>query len=168
MLISYHKGQLVLTKMLPIVSIIITTKNSAKTIEPLLLSIKKQSYQNVETIVVDNQSSDRTCQISRKFTDKVFQKGPERSAQRNYGGAKSRGKYLFFLDSDMVLTPNVVSECVQVFKGKENGRIGGVIVPEKSFGDGFWAKVKAFEREINQGESYFEAARFFPKKYLMK
>lgn len=145
-----------------LVSIIITTKNSARTIKQLLESIKKQSYGKFEIIVVDNQSSDQTVDIIKKYTKAIFQKGPERSAQRNFGAKKSKGKYLFFLDSDMALTKNVVRACVELVQ--QDHELGGIIIPEKSFGEGFWSKAKIFEREINAGEEYFEAARFFPKK----
>lgn len=146
------------------VSIIITTKNSSKTLEALLKSIKEQSYyQNIEFIVVDNNSSDYTVKIAKKYTKKVFQKGPERSSQRNYGVLKSIGDFILILDADMVLTKRVVEECVKMINSSQ---YGGIIIPEKSFGENFWAKVKAWEREINEGEGYFEAARFFPKKII--
>lgn len=145
----------------PLVSAIITTKNSAATILDLLNSLKSQSYKDLEVILVDNNSSDKTVEIAKGFTNKVFQKGPERSVQRNFGVKKAKGDYFFFLDSDMELTKNVVKECVEKIK---DSSIGGVVVPEKSHGEGFWAKTKALERKINEGEAYFEAARFFPRK----
>lgn len=147
------------------VSIIITTRNSGQTLQALLKSIKDQTYKKIETIVVDNNSSDGTVDIAKRYIKNVYDKGPERSAQRNFGAKAAKGDYLFFLDSDMVLTKNVVEECI---RGREVGggkwEVGGIVIPEKSFGWGFWAKVKAFEREINRGEPYLEAARFFPNK----
>lgn len=145
------------------VSIVITTRNSGSTLEPLLESIDTQSYRNIEVIVVDNSSSDETINIAKLYTKLIYQKGPERSAQRNFGAKKASGKYLMFLDSDMILSKNVVKECVEIFK-KESKDWGGIVIPERSFGEGFWAKAKILEREINEGESYFEAARFFPNK----
>lgn len=147
-----------------LVSIIITTKNSGRTLEKLLVSIKKQTYVQIETILVDNSSTDKTASIAKKYTDKVFQKGPERSAQRNFGISKSKGEYLLILDSDMVLEKDVVNECVD--KIKSNPKLGAIIIPERSFGEGFWSAVKAFERKINEGEAYFEAARFFLKSVV--
>lgn len=146
----------------PLVSVIITTRNNEKTLKKLLNSIKKQSYKKIEIIIVDNYSFDKTVEIAQSFTDKVFQKGPERSAQRNFGAKKAKGEYLLILDSDMILTKSVISECVK--KIQSNNQIGAIVISEKSFGKGFWAKAKAFERKLNQGEDYFEAARFFPKK----
>ncbi len=158
--ISYHIIVDMKNKKLPTVSVIITTKNSARTLSNLLKSIKEQSYKNTEIILVDNHSTDSTISIASKFTDKIFQKGPERSAQRNFGAKNAKGHYLFFLDSDMVLSKNVIKECIEQYQPG----IGGIVVPERSIGRGFWTRVKVFERQINEGEPYFEAARFFPKK----
>jgi glycosyltransferase involved in cell wall biosynthesis len=98
----------------PLVSIIITTKNEAKNIENCLLSIQEQSYPNIETIVVDNASTDKTKEIAKQYTDKVYDKGPERSAQRNYGMIDiAQGEYVMFLDADMILAPEVVTSCLR-------------------------------------------------------
>ena len=69
----------------PLVSIVITTKNEEHNIENCLLSIKEQTYSNIEIILVDNNSNDKTIEIALNFTSKIFNKGLERSAQRNYG-----------------------------------------------------------------------------------
>jgi len=114
--------------------------------------------------VVDNQSSDKTCAIAEKFADVVLEKGPERSAQRNYGAKHSRGEYLLFVDSDMVLTPQVVSEAYEsILKNTSDG----VIIPEDSIGIGFWAQCKALERSFYVGIDWMEAARFFTKKSFL-
>lgn len=151
----------------PLVSVIITTKNSHPYIFECLNSIKKQNYNNIETIVVDNNSSDDTKKIARKFTTKVYDKGPERSAQRNFGAKKSRGKYLLFIDSDMVLSKNVVKDCVEMYKSGK-GKIAGIIIPEVSIGKSFWAKCKALERSFYYGVDWMEAARFFEKETFLK
>jgi len=65
----------------PRVSIIVTTKNEEEVIGRLLKSIKNQTYQNIEMVVVDNGSIDATRTISKKYTKKVYIYGPERSAQ---------------------------------------------------------------------------------------
>lgn len=152
----------------PLVSVVITTKNSSETLEKLLKSIRKQSYKKIEIIVVDNSSVDETFQIAKKYTKLTFQKGPERSTQRNFGAKKSKGDYLLFLDSDMVLGKNVIKECVKKILDSSKNDLGGVVIPERSFGSSFWAKAKMLEREINLGEVFFEAARFFPKKVFWK
>lgn len=149
-------------KRLPTVSVIIPTRNSASTIKELLQSIKAQSYKYIETIVVDNNSSDQTKAISLKFTTKVYNIGPERSAQRNFGAKKAKGAYLLFVDSDMILSKKVVAECVKL--AQENEKFGGITIPEISIGKSFWAKCKALERSFYWGVDWIEAPRFFSLK----
>jgi glycosyltransferase involved in cell wall biosynthesis len=144
----------------PLVSVIIPTYNSSRTLERCLKSIKDQTYPNIELIVVDNNSKDKTKEIARKFTDKVYNKGPERSAQRNYGVKRSKGEYVLVHDSDIYFNPNTIQECVDTI---EAGPYGALILPEKSIGEGYWVKVKAFERSFYVGNDYIEAARFFPR-----
>jgi len=72
-----------------LVSVIISTYNSEKFIESCLQSIRKQTYKNIEIIVVDKGSKDHTISIARKYTDKVFvipAKG--RSEQKNFGAKR--------------------------------------------------------------------------------
>jgi len=148
-----------------LVSVIIPTLNSGEFLEKCLISVKNQSYPRVEIIVVDNYSSDGTANIAKKYTKKFFLKGPERSSQRNYGAKISKGKYLLFIDSDMKLDKDVVSECVEVISS--DSKIGGVIIPEISVGEGFWVRCKALERECYIGDDTIEATRFFEKKIFL-
>ncbi len=142
-----------------LVSVIIPTKNSEKFIERCIVSVKNQTYKNIEVIVVDNFSSDKTPEISRKLGVTFFQKGPERSTQRNYAVSQARGEYVFIIDSDMELSATVVQECVEAMEGKPY--VAAVVVPEESFGEGFWAQCKKLERSFYVGVSWMEAARFF-------
>ncbi len=146
----------------PLLSIIITTRNEAFNIGILLQSIKKQTYRQVETLVIDNASKDQTKDIAKKMGAVVFDKGPERSAQRNFGAMKAKGKYLLFLDADMVLTPEVVKECVQSLE--KNRTLKALVIPEKSIGVGFWASCKALERSFYEGVDWIEAARCYRKE----
>lgn len=148
------------------ISLIITTKNEEHNIVNLLDSIEKQTYSNYEIIVVDNNSDDRTKKLAYKYTKNIFNKGPERSVQRNFGVQKSTGKYVFILDADMILQKDVLKECIK--EVSNNKSLVGLVVPEQSFGKGFWAKCKAFERSFYLGEDSIEAARFFKKSVFEK
>jgi len=145
----------------PLVSVIITTKNSSRTLDRCLRSIRDQTYKNIELIVVDNNSTDNTKKIAKKYTSLVFNKGPERSVQRNFGAKKAKGKYLLIHDSDIYFDRNSVKECVEL---AEKTGCEAIILPEKSIGEGYWAKVKAFERSFYVGNDLIEAARFFERK----
>lgn len=148
-----------------LVSVIITTKNSAHTLPLLLESIKTQTYKSIELIVVDNNSTDNTKLIANKYTKKVFNKGPERSAQRNFGAQKAKGKYLFILDSDMELTPRVIEDTVETV---QETTLSALVVPEKTVGEGWLVRVRQFEREMYMGDMSVEVARFFMKNVFFE
>lgn len=141
------------------VSVIVTTRNNHETLEACLRTINQQTYKDIELLVVDNGSSDDTKDIARRFTSHVYDKGPERSAQRNYAADLAKGDYLLIIDSDMELSPEVVAECVA--KAEADSQVTAVIIPEESFGSGFWARCKKLERSYYVGQDTIEAARFF-------
>jgi len=148
----------------PLVSVIIPTFNSEGTIGKCLESIKNQTYKNVEIIVVDKNSNDKTVEIAKRYGVRVFVvDAKERSEQKNFGARKAKGKYILFVDSDMELTPKVVEECYVKINSKN---VGGVIIPERSIGNSFWVKVRDFERSFYNGTE-IESARFF-KASLVK
>lgn len=140
----------------PLVSVIVPTLNSGKFLERCLTSIRAQTYPSIELIVVDNFSTDATVDIAKRLADRVYQQGPERSAQRNRGAKEATGEWVVFIDSDMVLTENVIADCVAV----ASESVTGVIIPEESFGEGFWAQCKKLERSFYVGVDGIEAARF--------
>ncbi|MEM5867309.1 MAG: glycosyltransferase family 2 protein [Candidatus Aenigmatarchaeota archaeon] len=144
----------------PLVSIIIPTYNSGRFLEKCLKSVKGQTYPNIEVIVVDNYSRDKTREIAEKYGAKVFQLNAERGEAKNFGLKKAEGKYVCFIDSDMELTKNVIEKCVNLMEGYE--KLGGIIIPERSVGNSFWVKVRDFERSFYAGTE-IESARFFRK-----
>lgn len=138
-----------------LVSVIVPTRNSSKTLEICLESVKKQTYPNIEIIIVDNNSSDNSRQIAAKYGF-VYVKGPERSAQRNFGMEKSNGEYIVFLDSDIELTSRVIEECMsEVRRGSD-----AVIFREIAVGEGFWARCRELESRCVIGDDLIEAPRF--------
>lgn len=156
----------------PLVSIIVPTYFSAGQLEECFSSIKKQTYGNIELIVVDNNSADNVREIAEKFSARFFIAGPDQSEervfgapfQRNFGFRQAKGEYVYYVDADMRLPENLISECVEVIGRDE--RCKAVIVAEESFGDGFWAKCKWLERRTYWGDDLVEAPRFFEKKAI--
>lgn len=148
--------------MKPKVSVIIPTKNEEENIGRCLESLASQTYKNLEIIVVDNHSKDKTVKIAKKYTKKVFQKGEERSAQRNFGAEKAAGQFLFFVDADMEVERKVVEQGVRLFEKEPTTK--AIIVPEVSIEENYWAHVRTLERSCYLGEPEIEAARIFEKK----
>ena len=147
------------------VSVIVTTRNSAHTLEACLNSIRRQTYPNVELIVVDNASSDGTGEIAARYADQVANLGPERSAQRNHGASLGRGDYLLFIDSDMMLGADVVTDGVSTL-----GSTGmpAVVIPEESVGVGFWTRCRILERSCYNGDDLVEAARLYRREAFVE
>ena len=145
------------------VSVIIPTRNSARTIAKCLDSIKGQTYKNIEIFVIDSFSSDNTSEIASRFNATIFLLDSERARAKNFGISKASGEFLLFVDSDMILQPNVVEECVRIWSA--NRKIVAVIIPERSIGSGFWVRVRDFERNLYKG-SKVESPRFFVKKFV--
>jgi glycosyltransferase involved in cell wall biosynthesis len=144
-----------------LVSVVVPTRNSERTIERCLESIAGQTHPEVELVVVDNGSSDRTLPVADRFADIVTGGGPERSAQRNRGAALSGGAFLLFIDSDMELPPDVIADCLG--RAAATGA-PAVVIPERSFGTGFWADCRELERSCYEGDELVEAARFFRRE----
>jgi arabinofuranan 3-O-arabinosyltransferase len=124
----------------PQVSIIIPTNNSEETIKECLESIQGQNYPSYEVIIVDNFSNDDTLETAKKLGAKTTQQKCYPAQARNIGVNTSVGKYVLFLDSDQVLSPTVVKECVRIC---ENGNVGMVVIPEVFIGKGFWSSCSA-------------------------
>ena len=140
-----------------LVSIIVPTRNSARFLEHCLRSIRAQTYRPTELIVVDNHSSDRTIEIAGRYADRVVTAGPERSAQVNRGAAVATGEYLYRVDSDFVLDPTVVEECVRCARSG----FDAVVVHNSPDPAISWiARVRKFEVDMYKFDLDHSAARF--------
>lgn len=109
-----------------LVSIVIPVYNAASTLRRCVESIIKNDYDNVEIILIDDDSKDDSlleCQALSKEYDHVLyyhnevNKGV--SYTRNKGLKHSSGKYVLFIDSDDYIEPNYISKLVSL-KDKYN------------------------------------------------
>lgn len=150
-----------------LISIIITTKNEERNIEKCLDSVLAQTYprENLEIIVVDNHSTDRTKKIAERYANKFFNHGPERSSQKNFGVREAKGGYFLHLDADMRLSAQVVAECVEEVSEKKE--IIALYIPEKIIGRGFWGKIRGFERSFYEGTA-IDAVRFIRREKFLE
>ncbi len=116
----------------PLVSIIIPCYNAEKYIEECVKSVIAQDFENWECILINDGSRDNTFDIIKSFESKderirVFsQENLGLSATRNKGMDNSNGDFLFFLDSDDVLSNDAISLLISSFE--ENDIITGVVV----------------------------------------
>jgi len=160
--------------MLPLISIIITTKNEEKNIANCLNSILSQSYpkDKVEIMVVDNNSFDQTQAIAFRYTPKVYNIVSYgslqniknyRGAQINFGVQKSQGEIIFFPDADMTFDQDLLKEAVQKLN-----QFDALYVPEIIYSSkGLFGKIRNFERSFYNG-TCIDAVRFVKKRLFPK
>ena len=106
-----------------LVSIIIPTYNTEKFIRTTLQSVKDQTYQNWEMILVDDASTDRTVSIIEEFAKdddriKLFklEKNSGNGFARNIALEKATGKYIAYLDADDLWFHEKLEKQIQFLK----------------------------------------------------
>lgn len=110
---------------LPLVSVIIPAYNAETFIEKTLHSVLYQTYQNLEVLVVDDGSQDRTPEIIKSIAqqDKRVvlwqQKNAGVAAARNLGIEKSQGEFIAPIDADDIWYPENIEKQVQCFLESE-------------------------------------------------
>lgn len=108
-----------MTKELPLVSVIVPAYNAETFIQRTLDSILAQTYTNIEVLVVDDGSQDRTAAIIESFVEKnsrvilLRQKNAGVAAARNLAIEKSRGQYIAPIDADDIWYPQKLERQVQ-------------------------------------------------------
>lgn len=108
------------------VTIIITVYNEEKYIEKCLNSLKKQTFNNWEIIIVDDGSKDNTKNLIKKLKFKnlkyLYQKHLGLATARNLGAKKAKGEILVFLDGDMFFSKNFLKILIEpILKHKTKG-----------------------------------------------
>jgi glycosyltransferase involved in cell wall biosynthesis len=146
----------------PLISIIIPTYNSGKTIERCLESIKKQNTRNFEVLILDGVSKDNTLELVRRFEIYIpirLSSEPDKGIYdaMNKGIRLAKGKWVYFLGSDDELyssdTLVKVAEHLQpdmevVYGNVFSPRFGGVY-------DGSFDKKKIFNQNICHQSIFF-------------
>lgn len=99
----------------PLISIIIPFYNDEKWIRKCLNSVQNQTYQNLEIILINDGSKDKSPQIVQEYCNLdgrfhiIHQRNQGLSAARNAGIANSIGEYISFIDADDYVSKDYVS-----------------------------------------------------------
>lgn len=109
------------------ISVIIPVYNTAQYIEQCIESILNQSYENIELILVDDGSNQKTKNKIKELSDKVniilTQENQGQSTARNNGIKKATGDVLLVLDSDDYFEPNFCKKAIEFLKNTKNTKI---------------------------------------------
>ena len=104
----------------PLVSIIIVNYNGRKYLKDCIESLMKVTYQNLEIILVDNNSSDDSIEFVKNAYPSIIiiklDKNYGFAYPNNVGSKNARGNLLLFLNNDTKVTPNFITEVVKIIK----------------------------------------------------
>lgn len=159
----------------PLVSVIVPVYNVEQYLDECLNSIRQQTYENLEIIVVEDCSTDNSLNTFIKHSEdpriKLIQheKNSGLSAARNTGIDAAKGDYIMFVDSDDIVQLSLIELCVKYaivndadlitynFKAFEDGI---KLSPQLDLSDADNLKV------LEQGEDYFNQQHFAWLKFI--
>lgn len=108
---------------IPLASIIIPVYNGGAFLAPTIESCLNQDQKNIEIVIVDDGSTDRTPKIIEFYQSKdsrivscKFETNRGRSEARNYGINESKAPILLMMDADDLATPNRAMDTIKFFK----------------------------------------------------
>lgn len=132
------------------VSILIPVYNAEKYVAEAIESALNQTYKNIEIIIVDDGSIDKSWEIIETYRQKYpsiiktyKQENKGAAAARNKGFEISTGQYIQYLDADDLLAPDKIEHQIKYFKGDDR---------EDFIVNGHWIKIKEhINEEIDWG-----------------
>ncbi len=106
-----------MTSNLPLVSVIIPVYNRERYLAEAIESVLAQTYSEIELIVVDDGSIDRSAEVAQRYPLIYhFQPNGGMSIARNVGVALATGKFLAFLDSDDIWVADKLAKQMAAFE----------------------------------------------------
>ncbi|BAY33487.1 family 2 glycosyl transferase [Nostoc carneum NIES-2107] len=106
------------------VSVIIPVYQAEKYIAATVKSVLNQTYGNLEILIIDDESPDKSIEICQQFTDPrikiIYQKNRGLAGARNTGIRHAQGEYLSFLDADDIWLPEKIEKHVNHLENKPN------------------------------------------------
>ena len=116
-------------------SVVISVFNGEKELDDCLRSV---SFAD-EIVIVNNSSTDKTEDVVRKYTDKIFTRpnNPMLNINKNFGFSKATGEWILCLDADERVTPELKKE-IQSTINNQQSTINGFWIPRKNIIFGKW------------------------------
>lgn len=142
-------------------SVVVTTRNEVENIGNCIRAFDA-FRDEIEIIVVDNFSDDGTKAVAEKLGARVYDKGPERCAQRNLGWREASADWVLILDADMIVPGKLTEE---ILARTQSGQADAFWIPEVRTGRGLRTRARNFERSFYDGTPV-DALRLFRKSVL--
>jgi len=116
-------------------SVVVVVKNEESRIGACLDSVKWAD----EIIVVDDESADKTIEVAKKYTDKIFtRKMDVEGKHRNWAYAQARNQWVLSLDADELATPELKEEIGKALSN--NPKENGFTIPRRNYIGDYWVK----------------------------
>lgn len=144
-------------------SIVISAYNEQKKIRACLESVKFAD----EIVFVDNSSTDKTAKIAKEYTKKIYTQPNDPTnidLQKNLGIEKATGDWIFVLDADEQVTPELAHELHELMQNDPKG-INGFWVPRKNIIFNKWVQHSGWYpdpqlRLVRKGKGKYEKAHY--------
>jgi len=108
----------------PLVSVCMPCYNAEKYVGEAIESVLNQTYKNIELIVVNDGSTDRSGEVLEKYKAKgvkvLAEKCGNASRARNRAFREAKGEYVKFFDADDILSPEMVERQVERLTGRQD------------------------------------------------
>ena len=151
------------------VSVVIIVRNEEIKLPDCLRSVKKMlvglpAGRQGEIVAIDNNSTDKTASISRKAGVRVFTTSDKLTLKysdlRNLGLKKAKGKWIFYVDADERVTPELKNEILRLTSFAQDDVVVAYAIPRRNV---------IFGREFKHGGLWPDyVKRLFLKKKLEK
>ena len=141
------------------VTVVVPVYNAEKYLTECLESIQRQTYSNIEIILVDDGSKDSSPALCDAFQKKdnrikvVHKMNEGAGKSRNKGIEMATGDYILFVDSDDYIKSDLVEKCVNAIAGCLAYNI--LMKPEKSLGRKFLTQINISLRGKKYKKSSF-------------
>ena len=157
----------------PKVTIIVPAYNEDVTIATSIKSLVNQTYKNLEIIIMDDGSKDKTYEIAKKFEGKfkgkdikvLTKKNGGKSRALNFAIERSKGDLIMCVDADSKLEPDAVALMVRYFQDPEIAAVAGsVFVSNRT---NILTKLQALEyieglNMVRNGQAFLKLVNIIP------
>lgn len=169
-----HLNYIINKKTNPLISVITISKNSEKTIKKTILSVKNQTYDDFEYIIIDSKSTDNTLKIINEHSSKIHRliseedKNP--SDAINKGIAVSKGEIIFWLASDDWIKEDTLSIIANNYYKNKNSVFfyGNMIMHHKDVTKKIIPKINTIEMLLKGVPEFPYPAIAFNKTIFLK
>lgn len=149
------------------ISVVIITKNEESRITECLESVKWAD----EIVILDDYSTDKTIDVARQYTDKIFQRKMDiEGRHRNYAYSLAKNKWILSLDADERVTLKLRDELARIVT--EDPPINGFAISRRNYIGDFWVRYGGWypsaQIKLGQKEKFrFEEAEVHPRLLML-